>query len=510
MPWVYGGNWDGRRAQDLPAIMCSVIEQINKRFEVLGLDAWVDEADLNYPRWYDKNGDLLDPLSYPVAADYYDLPISSTVFQDNYKKAEAYLKVALIETHTYAYDLIDEVWKLTGGQIKPRSWAYVKEDTEDTDDTSLGGSAVPWETGDLPELRGIDQINQQNELSVTATGGYFTLTQGGNTTQLINHNAGANIVQDQLERLESIGYGNVVVAKSSTVYNIVFTGAMAGLDVDDPTVDSSLLTGGTATITRTREPWVGLIRPAGNSIDTWLKLKEYIDKLTIVRFGYTGESFNTITALGWNVRNTVAPFPIFSEALSFSKLMADALWEGSAIPTPAWFDGSADEVSESQDGLYPYEVASYFLPSAYLGYYYTLGYRSKLSASTPDPTNCGARIGAVVQIASGDPLATAEGATLRTIVRYYNSAYNINSQTAGAGKAAYDLSVSINGIDQGVLTEDSTIQVIEYDDPESVEGIPETFTIGNTETPEASPLDGVTHRLVSFSFAAYRDMSAEF
>lgn len=494
MPWVFGGAWDGRRAQDLPAIMCSVIEQINKRFEVLGLDAWVDAADLNYPQWYDKNGDLLDPLTYPVAADYYGLPISSTVFQDNYALAEDIVR-DLVDTHIYADPDFDDVWTLDNGP-KERRWAYVKEDTEDTDDTSLDGSAVPWEDGDLPDLRGVAQINQQNQLSVTATGGYFTLTQGGNTTQLINHNAGANIVQDQLERLESIGYGNVTVSQTGASYLIVFTGALAGLDVDDPTVDPSLLTGGTATITRTREPWVGLIRPAGNSIDTWLTLKEYLDKLTIVRFGYTGESFNTITALGWHVSNTVAPFPTFSQALSFAESLQDALWEGSAIPTPPWFDGSVDEVSESQAGLTNSEIVSDF-PT--LSYYYTLAYRSKISASTPDPTNCGAKIGAVVQIASGDPLATAEGATLRTILRYITT-----------GATAYDFDVSINGIDQGLLTNDAAAQVIEYDDPESVEGIPETFTVSNTETPEASPLDGSTRKLAAFWFAAYRDMSAEF
>lgn len=499
MPWVYGGNWDGRRAQDLPAIMCSVIEQINKRWEVLGLSEWVDEDSIPYPQFYDKNGDLLDPLTYPVAADYDGLPVSSTVFQDNYEAAEA-----------AAQDLIAEKIirsKLSGGWTFDteegdgffhRRFRYVKEDQEDETDNTLRGDAVPWEEGDLPELRGIDQINQQNQLSVTATGGYFTLTHNGNTTQLINHNAEANIVQDQLERLESIGYGNVMVAKPSTVYNIVFTGALAGIDVDDPTVDPSLLTGGTATITRTREPWVGLIRPAGNSVITWERLRDYIDELTIVRFGYGGEDYSTITALGWRVNDTVAPFPTRTQAVAWTESAQDALWEGSSVPTPAWFDGSGDEVSESIAGLSDSEVVSSIGPST--DYYYTLAYRSYWGwGDFPNYVPLTVRIGAVVQIESGDPLSYALGSTLRTVVRY-----NTN------GATAYDLSVSINGIDQGVLTDDTQVQIIEYDDPESVEGIPETFTVANTETPEASPLDGPTHKVARFSFAGYRDMSAEF
>lgn len=509
MPWVYGGNWDGRRAQDLPAIMCSVIEQINKRWEVLGLSEWVDEDSIPYPQFYDKNGDLLDPLTYPVAADYDGLPVSSTVFQDNYEVAENAVRFngeietynALTEKHTI-YSKLDGGWTFDigdgDGVLPKRTFRYVKTDEEDTEDNTLPGDAVPWEGGDLPELRGIAQINQNNQLVVTATGGYFTLTHNGNTTQLINHNAGANIVQDQLERLDSVGYGNVLVAKDGGTYTIAWIGAFAGLEQDDPTVNTSLLTGGSATISRNIEAWVGLIRPAGNSVIAWERLRDYIDELTIVRFGYGGEDYSTITALGWRVNNTVSPFPTITQVGVWQESAQDALWEGSSVPTPAWFEGSGDEVSESISGLSDYEVVSSTGPS--YAYYYTLAYRSAwTNGSFPNHVPLTVRIGAVVQIESGDPLSYAGGSTLRTVVRY-----NTN------GATAYDLSVSINGIDQGVLTDDTQVQIIEYDDPESVEGIPETFTVGNTETPEASPLDGPTHKVARFSFAGYRDMSAEF
>ena len=92
--------------------------------------------------------------------------------------------------------------------------------------------------------------NEVQSVTVTATGGTFTVTFGANTSAAIAFNANASTVQTELERIPSIGVGNVAVTGVGSVANpyvITFQGALGNTDVAALTLNTGALTGGTAT-----------------------------------------------------------------------------------------------------------------------------------------------------------------------------------------------------------------------------------------------------------------------
>jgi Ca2+-binding RTX toxin-like protein len=74
-----------------------------------------------------------------------------------------------------------------------------------------------------------------------AVAGNFTLTFGGQTTDAIPFNAGADEVQAALESLTTIGAGNVAVTQSGGTYRMTFINDLGGQDVDGLTLDDSKL-----------------------------------------------------------------------------------------------------------------------------------------------------------------------------------------------------------------------------------------------------------------------------
>jgi hypothetical protein len=99
---------------------------------------------------------------------------------------------------------------------------------------------------------GTPAVDEIVVITVSATGGTFTITFGGQTTAGIAYNAAAGVAQAALEALSSIGVGNIIVTKDSAlVFRLHFTGLLAGTNVGAVTTTATGLTGGgtSATVT---------------------------------------------------------------------------------------------------------------------------------------------------------------------------------------------------------------------------------------------------------------------
>lgn len=85
-------------------------------------------------------------------------------------------------------------------------------------------------------------------LTIDATGGTFTLTFDGETTDPIAENAAAATVQTALENLSNLNPDDVTVTGSAGgPYTITFGGDYAGRNVPELTADDAELTGGAGT-----------------------------------------------------------------------------------------------------------------------------------------------------------------------------------------------------------------------------------------------------------------------
>jgi hypothetical protein len=103
--------------------------------------------------------------------------------------------------------------------------------------------------------------DEQQQVTVDASGGSFTLSFHGATTSALPFNAPAGDVEAALEQLVSVKAGNVAVSGGpgapggTTPYTVTFTGDFAGANVAELSADGTLLSGGAATATvATTEP----------------------------------------------------------------------------------------------------------------------------------------------------------------------------------------------------------------------------------------------------------------
>lgn len=104
-------------------------------------------------------------------------------------------------------------------------------------------------------------VNEVQRIVVyTATGGNFTLTFQGQTTGAITYSATAATlatnIQTALEALSNIGVGEATVAAStatavSQAFTVTFSGALAGMDLEQMTANAAGLTGGSVLVTTT-------------------------------------------------------------------------------------------------------------------------------------------------------------------------------------------------------------------------------------------------------------------
>lgn len=107
-------------------------------------------------------------------------------------------------------------------------------------DGTLDGAAVVVET--TKGVEAVSPVDEVQTLTITATGGTFTLTYDGQTTGAIAFDATSATVQTALLALNNLAPGDVVVTGDGP-HTITFGGTLAGTDVDLITADDALLTG---------------------------------------------------------------------------------------------------------------------------------------------------------------------------------------------------------------------------------------------------------------------------
>jgi predicted acyl esterase len=131
------------------------------------------------------------------------------------------------------------------------------------DITSVFGSDVPCanfdngtpgNTADDQRRCGRNGTNEVQQVTVTATGGTYSLTYSSQTTSALAFNATPAQIDAALEALSNIGSGGVAVASPSAgTYNVTFTGALARTNVAEMTANDIDLTSGTASVSTTTE-----------------------------------------------------------------------------------------------------------------------------------------------------------------------------------------------------------------------------------------------------------------
>lgn len=101
-----------------------------------------------------------------------------------------------------------------------------------------------WEFVQMPSF----PRNEIQSITVTATGGTFTLTFSGETTSAVAYDATADTLYTALIGLSNIDVGDVAVTKAGSVFSVTFQGVYEGDNVAQMTVDTTSLTGGSATV----------------------------------------------------------------------------------------------------------------------------------------------------------------------------------------------------------------------------------------------------------------------
>lgn len=177
-----------------------------------------------------------------------------------------------------------------------------------------------WEFVQAPVAR----TNELQTVTISATGGTFTLTYSGQTTSAINYDASAEDVQTALVALNNIEPGEVQVAKIGSVYSITFLGNLGGTNVSALTGDGASLTGGTeprlviATVTdgTTEGPIYGV-----NGVDT----PQY----------WSGASASTATA-NWTAVNSLGAIidPHPAKNCKYLVYHLDKLWASGDTSQP--------------------------------------------------------------------------------------------------------------------------------------------------------------------------------
>jgi len=154
------------------------------------------------------------------------------------------------EPDTYS-ERSDVLPPITGcDQLEFRPQLRARPTTENADSPSGLEATI-----DMPQHDSILGHYEEQELTVTATGGQFNLTFGGQTTGDLPYSSSPEEVQSALEGLASIGAGNVAVRggpgseDGSTPYRIIFRGTLGYQDVEEVSVaDGVEALQGTATI----------------------------------------------------------------------------------------------------------------------------------------------------------------------------------------------------------------------------------------------------------------------
>lgn len=111
----------------------------------------------------------------------------------------------------------------------------------------LAGTDVPLLVVDDSELVPEPGANAIQTVTVTASGGEYTLSHNDYPTGTIAYDADALTVQTALESIPSIGEGNVSVTAEGNVYTVEYVGALAGQPVPELVADTTSLIGSPVT-----------------------------------------------------------------------------------------------------------------------------------------------------------------------------------------------------------------------------------------------------------------------
>lgn len=93
--------------------------------------------------------------------------------------------------------------------------------------------------------------NEQQTITITATGGTYTLTFRGQTTSSLNYNANAGTIQTALQALSTIGASNATVTGTGP-FVVEFAGDLAETDVPKLLPNNASMTGGSLSVATTR------------------------------------------------------------------------------------------------------------------------------------------------------------------------------------------------------------------------------------------------------------------
>lgn len=91
-------------------------------------------------------------------------------------------------------------------------------------------------------------VNEVSRITITATGGTYTITYAGQTTSALAFDADAATIETALEALSNVGTDELLVTGTGSTRTITAAGTLAGADLSDLTVDDTNATGGDVTI----------------------------------------------------------------------------------------------------------------------------------------------------------------------------------------------------------------------------------------------------------------------
>lgn len=104
---------------------------------------------------------------------------------------------------------------------------------------------VAIEGGLVFRHRVLANLYKVSTITISATGGTFTVSYKGQTTSALAYNASASTVQTAIQGLSTVGASNATVALSGSVYTVTLADALA--PYGEITTDPASLTGGSQT-----------------------------------------------------------------------------------------------------------------------------------------------------------------------------------------------------------------------------------------------------------------------
>ena len=190
---------------------------------------------------YDDGGNLLtltDPVSNVTSYSYDGL--GNVTMETN----------ELDDSRSFYYDALGRLTRRVDRNERVIQFAYDDLDRMTAERWFDNGTPVPSISIATTTEGGITDEVQRVGFSDTMmlTGGTFTLTYNGQTTNSISYNATAATVQTKLEGLSNIDPGDVIVTKSQDTmstqeWTITFAGDLADTNVVQITVDSTNVQG---------------------------------------------------------------------------------------------------------------------------------------------------------------------------------------------------------------------------------------------------------------------------